>query len=63
MDETGANIGSLSGELVIIPCCAKELYTSSPDNRVTVSVVETINMARALQAPFIIVPGLMLMND
>ncbi|KAI1008102.1 hypothetical protein K3495_g128 [Podosphaera aphanis] len=57
MDETGARIGCPSGEVVMAPKDAKELYTGSPENRVSILVIETINAAGNYQPPFIILPG------
>ena len=63
MDETGARIGCPSGEVVMVPKCVKELYTSSPENRVSITVIETINAAGNYQPPFIILPGQKLMDN
>ena len=43
MDETGFRIGILGGERVIVPRTAKELYTLSPENRLSITIVEAVS--------------------
>lgn len=51
VDETGAKIRSPFRELVTTLSSVKELYTNSPENRITVSVVEIIHAVGAFQSP------------
>lgn len=43
MDESGARVGCLRGEEVVVPIEIKELYTSSPKNRKSVTIIEAIS--------------------
>ena len=42
IDESGARVGCPTGEQVIVLSDVKELYTSSPENRKSVTIIETI---------------------
>jgi hypothetical protein len=42
MDKLGARISYLTSEHVIIPIEVKELYTASPENHKSVTIIETI---------------------
>ena len=57
MDESGARIGCPAGEHVVVPSEIKEMYTSSPENRKSVTVIETI-IADGIEPlpPFIMIP-------
>jgi DDE superfamily endonuclease len=58
MDESGARIGCLGGQHIIVPIEVKELYTSSLENRKSVTIIETIIAdGRKPLPPFIITPG------
>ena len=58
MDESGARVGCPSGEHVIVPIEVKELYTASPENRKSVTVIETVIAdGREPLPPFVIAPG------
>ncbi|KAI1002246.1 hypothetical protein K3495_g5955 [Podosphaera aphanis] len=63
MDETGARIRCPSGLVVMVPKDVKELYTGSPETRVSIIVVETISAAGNYQPPFVILPGQKLMDN
>ena len=63
MDETGARIGCPTGEAVVVPAHVHELYTGSPDNRLSITVIETISAGGNYQPPFIILPGEKLMDN
>ena len=43
MDETGFRIGIPGGERVIVPRAVKELYIPSPENRTSITVIETVH--------------------
>jgi hypothetical protein len=56
--ELGARVGCSRGEHVIVPTEVKELYTSSPKNRKSVTIIETIVAdGREPLPPFIITPS------
>jgi len=58
MDGSGARIGCPNGEEIIVPTDVKEMYTSSPENRKSITVIEVI-CADGLPPPppVIICPG------
>jgi hypothetical protein len=64
MDEMGARIACPSGEEIIVPVECKEQYTSSPENRQSLTVIETIR-ADGLKTllPFFICPGKSVIKD
>ncbi len=58
MDESGARVGCPGGENIVVPVDVKELYTASPENRKSVTVIETVIAdGRKPLPPFIIAPG------
>jgi len=58
MDESGARISYPTSEHVIVPMEVKELYTASPENRKSVTIIETIHVdGREPLLPFVIAPG------
>jgi hypothetical protein len=58
IDESGARISCPTSEHVIVPIEVKELYTASPENRKSVTIIETIHTdSREPLLPFIITPG------
>ena len=42
IDELGARVGCPRGEHIIVPIEVKELYTASPENRKSVTIIKTI---------------------
>ena len=57
MDESGARVGCPTREQVIVPTEVKELYTSSPENRKSLTIIETVRADRhRTLPPFIITP-------
>jgi hypothetical protein len=42
MDESGVRVGCPTSEIVIVPTHVKELYTASPENRKSITIIETI---------------------
>jgi len=42
VDESGVRVGCRNGETVIVPTEVKELYTASPENRKSITIIETI---------------------
>ncbi|KAF5202127.1 Transposase protein, partial [Thalictrum thalictroides] len=64
MDESGARVGYPTGEQVIVPLQVKDLYTASPENRKSVTILETIYAdGREPLPPFIIAPGVNIMEN
>lgn len=63
MDETETRIGCPSNKIVIVPKDVKELYTGPPENRLSITLIETINAAGSYLLPFIILPGQKLMDN
>ncbi|KFY32612.1 hypothetical protein V493_00034 [Pseudogymnoascus sp. VKM F-4281 (FW-2241)] len=57
MDETGFRVGIPGGERVIVPLAAKELYTSSPENRTSITILETVSAAGKVIPPVLIIPS------
>jgi hypothetical protein len=57
MDETGFRIGIPGGERVIVPRTAKELYTPSPENRLSITILEIVSAIGAVIPPVLIIPG------
>jgi len=57
IDELGARIRCPRGEYVVVPTKVKELYTSSPKNRKSVTIIKSIIIdRREPPLPFIITP-------
>jgi hypothetical protein len=64
MDESGARVGCPGGEHVIVPTEVKELYTASPENRKSVTIIKTILADRREPLPlFVIAPGKKIMDN
>ena len=57
MDETGFRIGIPGGERVIVPRTAKELYTPSPENRTSITILEAVSAVGKVIPPVLIIPG------
>lgn len=57
MDETGFRIRIPGGERVIVPRTAKELYTPSPENRTSITIIEAVSAVGGVIPPLLIVPG------
>ena len=64
LDESAVRIGCPTGEIVIVPTEVKELYTASPENRQSLTIMETICAERSpLRPPVIICPGEKILED
>jgi hypothetical protein len=64
MDETGARVGCTTGEEVVVPPELKELYTSSPENRLSVTIIEAICADGSKPTtPVTICPGVRIMES
>ncbi|KFY32618.1 hypothetical protein V493_00029 [Pseudogymnoascus sp. VKM F-4281 (FW-2241)] len=57
MDETGFRVGIPGGERVIVPRAIKQLYTPSPENRISITIREAVSAAGQNIAPVLVVPG------
>jgi hypothetical protein len=57
MDETGFRIGIPGGEQVIVPTTVHELYTPSPENRTSITVVEAVSASGKVIPPVLIIQG------
>ena len=64
MDESGVRVGCPSGEEVVVPAHIKELYTASPENRKSVTIIEVISAdGKRPPPPLIICPGKRIMES
>jgi hypothetical protein len=64
MDETGARVGCPKGQEVVVPKRLKELYTSSPENRISVTIIETICADGSEPIPPVVIcPGVRIMES
>jgi len=63
MDEKGARIACPSGEEVVVPIGIKEMYVGVPENRLSLTVVESISADGKAIPPLIIVPGILIMES
>ena len=58
MDESGVRIRCPTGEIVLSPTDIKELYTASPENQKSITIIETLCAdGTPLPPPVIICPG------
>ena len=57
MDETGFRIRILGGERVIVPRTAKELYTLSPKNRTSITILKAVSAVGKVIPPILIILG------
>lgn len=64
MDESGVRVGCPTGEIVIVPTQIKELYTASPENRQSLTVIETICADGSTPPPPVVIcPGEKIMEN
>jgi DDE superfamily endonuclease len=64
MDESGARVGCPTGEEVVVPIHIKELYTASPENRKSVTIIEAISADGREPPPLLIIcPGKRIMES
>ena len=58
MDKSGVRVGCPSGEIVIVPTHVKELYTACPENRKSITIIETTCAdGKSPIAPIVICPS------
>jgi hypothetical protein len=63
MDDSGACVGCPNGEEIIVPIEVKEMYTSSPENWKSVTIIEVISADGVLLPPLLIIcPGKKIME-
>lgn len=64
MDEFGVRVGCPTGETVVVPIEIKELYTASPENRKSITIIETICADGSPPLPPVVIcPGEKIMED
>ena len=64
MDESGVRVGCPNGETVIVPTEIKELSTASPENRKSITIIETICADGSPPLPPVVIcPGEKIMED
>jgi hypothetical protein len=63
MDEKGCRIACPAGEDVVVPVGIKEMYVGVPENRLSLTVVESISANGKSIPPLVIVPGQMIMES
>jgi hypothetical protein len=61
MDEKGAQIACPAGEEVVVPIGIKEMYIGVPENRLSVTIVESISADGKAIPPLVIIPGVTIM--
>ena len=57
MDETSFRIRILGGERVIVLKAAKELYTLSPKNRTSITILEAVSAVGKVIPPVLVILG------
>ena len=62
MDEKGARIAVPAGEEVVVPIGIKEMYVGVPENRLSLTIVESISADGKAIPPLIIIPGVLIME-
>jgi hypothetical protein len=61
MDEKGARLACPAGEDIVVPIGIKEMYTGVPENRLSLTIIESISADGKAIPPVVIVPGSMIM--
>ncbi|KFY68125.1 hypothetical protein V496_01285 [Pseudogymnoascus sp. VKM F-4515 (FW-2607)] len=57
MDETGFRVGIPGGERVLVPRAMKQLYTSSPENRISITIIEAVSAGGQTIPLVLVFPG------
>ena len=60
MDEKGARVYIPIGEEVVVPIRIKEIYTGIPENRISLTIIESISIDSKAILPVVIVPGVII---
>jgi hypothetical protein len=63
MDETGFHIGVLNGKIVITHLNTKAVYLVDPDNRESLTTIETVSTRGEVIALFLILKGEILLEE
>jgi hypothetical protein len=63
MDKTGFRIGVLNGKIIITYLNTKAVYLADPDNRESLTVIETISAGGKVIALFLILKGEILLEE
>ncbi|RPA95749.1 hypothetical protein L873DRAFT_1929979 [Choiromyces venosus 120613-1] len=64
MDESAVRIGCPTGEIIVVPTEVKELYTTSPENQKSLTIIEVICADRTPPPPPVIIcPGEKIMES
>ena len=62
MDETGFRIGVLNRKIIIIYLNTKAIYLADPDNRESLTIIETVSARGEVIALFLILKGKILLE-
>jgi hypothetical protein len=60
MDEKGARVCIPAGEEVVVLIRIKEIYTGIPENRISLTIIESISIDSKVISPVVIIPGVMI---
>ena len=63
MDETGFRIGVLNGKIIITHLNTKAVYLADPDNRESLTTIETISAGGEVITPFLILKREILLEE
>jgi len=61
MDEKGARVCIPAREEIVVPIGIKEMYTGIPENRISLTIIESISADSKAIPPVVIVPRVMIM--
>jgi hypothetical protein len=61
MDEKGARVYMPAGEEIVVLIRIKEMYTGIPENRMSLTIIESISIDSKAIPPVVIVPGVIIM--
>jgi len=61
MDEKGARVCILAREEVVVLIGIKEIYTGIPENRISLTIIESISIDSKVIPPVVIIPRVMIM--
>jgi hypothetical protein len=56
MDEKGARVCMPAGEEVVVPIGIREIYTGIPENRMSLTIIESISADGKAIPPVVIIP-------
>jgi hypothetical protein len=61
MDEKGARVYMLAREEIVVLIGIKEIYTGIPENRISLTIIESISINNKVILPVVIIPRVMIM--